>query len=99
MYKISPHNISFKEGEKILLLIRPEAAELKQKIAHSISGIIRQIVYLGSHLVYKIKVDNDIFTVEISNPLAQKSFKTGEEVSLCLKENCLHILRYEDIKK
>jgi ABC-type Fe3+/spermidine/putrescine transport system ATPase subunit len=80
------HNIAFKEGEKILLLVRPEAVELKQKIPHSISGIIRQIVYLGSHLVYKIKVDNDIFTVEI-------------EVSLCLKENCLHILPYEDIEK
>jgi len=99
MYKIFLHNISFKEGEKILLLVRPEAVELKQKIAHSIRGIIRQIVYLGSHLVYKIKVDDDIFTVEISNPLAQKSFKTGEEVSLCFKKNSLHILPYEDIKK
>jgi hypothetical protein len=49
--------------------------------------------------VYKIKVDNDIFTVEITNPQDQKSFKTGEEVSLCLKENCLHILPYEDIEK
>jgi len=99
MYKISPHNISFKEGEKILLLVRPEAVELKQKIPNSISGIIRQIVYLGSHLVYKIKVDNDIFTVEITNPRDQRNFSIGEEVSLCFKENSLHILPYEDIKK
>jgi iron(III) transport system ATP-binding protein len=99
IYRVALHNIAFKEGEKILLLVRPEAVELKQKIPHSISGIIRQIVYLGSHLVYKIKVDNDIFTVEITNPQDQKSFKTGEEVSLCLKENCLHILPYEDIEK
>ncbi len=99
IYRVVLHNIAFKEGEKILLLVRPEAVELKQKIPHSISGIIRQIVYLGSHLVYKIKVDNDIFTVEIANPQDQRSFSIGEEVSLCFKENSLHILSYEDIKK
>ncbi|OQY37953.1 hypothetical protein B6228_05220 [Candidatus Atribacteria bacterium 4572_76] len=93
------HNITFKEGEKILLLVRPEAVDLKAKIPNSIIGIIQQIIYLGSHLVYEIKVDDNIFTVEISNPLAQKSFTIGEEVSLCLKENCLHVLPYEDIKK
>ena len=99
IYRISLHDIAFKEGEKILLLVRPEAVDLKPKIANSIIGIIQHIIYLGSHLVYEIKVDDNIFTVEISNPLAQKSFKIGEEVSLCLKENCLHILPYEDIKK
>jgi len=98
IYRISLHDIAFKEGEKILLLVRPEAVDLKPKIANSIIGIIQHIIYLGSHLVYEIKVDDNIFTVEISNPLAQKSFKIGEEVSLCLKENCLHILPYENIK-
>ena len=99
IYRISLHDIAFKEGEKILLLVRPEAVDLKPKIPNSIIGIIRQIIYLGSHLVYEIKVDDNIFTVEISNPLAQKNFKTGDEVSLCFKENSLHILPHEDIKK
>ncbi|MBA7545364.1 hypothetical protein ES705_37730 [subsurface metagenome] len=49
--------------------------------------------------MYKIKVDDDIFTVEIANPQDQRSFSTGEEVSLCFKKNSLHILSYEDIKK
>jgi iron(III) transport system ATP-binding protein len=99
IYRVALHNITFKEGEKILLLVRPEAVNLKPKIPNSIIGKIQQIIYLGSHLVYEIKVDDNIFTVEISNPLAQKSFTIGEEVSLCLKENSLHVLPYEDIKK
>jgi len=99
IYRVALHNITFKEGEKILLLVRPEAVDLKAKIPNSIIGKIQQIIYLGSHLVYEIKVDDNIFTVEISNPLAQKSFTIGEEVSLCLKENSLHVLPYEDIKK
>ena len=68
-------------------------------IPNSIIGIIRQIIYLGSHLVYEIKIDDNIFTVEISNPQDQRNFSTGEEVSLCLKENSLHVLPYEEIKK
>jgi iron(III) transport system ATP-binding protein len=99
IFKIALHNLSFKEGGKILLLVRPEAVDLKSKIPQSITGIIQQIIYLGSHLVYKIKVDDDIFTVEIANPQDQRNFSTGEEVSLCFKENSLHILSYEDIKK
>jgi len=99
IFKIALYNKSFKEGDKILLLVRPEAVDLKPKTSQSITGIIQQIIYLGSHLVYEIKVDDNILTVEISNPLAQKSFTIGEEVSLCLKENSLHVLPYEDIKK
>jgi iron(III) transport system ATP-binding protein len=98
IFKIALHNLSFKEEDKILLLVRPEAVDLKPKTSQSITGIIQQIIYLGSHLVYKIKVDNDIFTVEIANPQDQRNFSTGEEVSLCFKENSLHILSYEDIK-
>lgn len=99
IFKIALHNLSFKVGDKILLLVRPEAVDLKPKIPQSITGIIQQIIYLGSHLVYKIKVEDDIFTVEVANPQDQKNFSTREEVSLCLKENSLHILSYEDIKK
>ena len=116
IFKIALHNLSFKEGDKILLLVRPEAVDLKAKTSQSITvrpeavdlkaktsqsitGKIQQIIYLGSHLVYKIKVDNDIFTIEIANPQEQRNFSTGEEVSLCFKENSLHVLPYEDIEK
>ncbi|GAI91809.1 unnamed protein product, partial [marine sediment metagenome] len=78
IFKITLHNLSFKEGDKILLLVRPEAVDLISKTSQSITGIIQQIIYLGSHLVYKIKVDDDIFTVEIANPQDQRNFSTGE---------------------
>jgi len=98
-FTITSYNKTFKEGEKILLLVRPEAVDLHPKKPQSITGVIQQIIYLGSYLVYEIKVDEDILTVEITNPLSQKSFSTGEEVSLSLKENSLHVLPYEEIKK
>ena len=98
-FTVTLYNKTFKEGEKILLLVRPEAVDLQPKKPQSITGVIQQIIYLGSHLLYEIKVDDNILTVEISNPLSQKSFSVGEEVSLCLKENSLHVLPYEDIKK
>jgi len=98
IYRVALHNIAFKEGERILLLIRPEAVNLKPKIPQSISGIVQQIIYLGSHMVYQVKVDNNIVTVEITNPQDHKIFTKGEEVSICFKEDSLHILPYEEIK-
>lgn len=98
-FAIALYNKTFKAGEKILLLIRPEAIDLLPKKPQSITGIIQQIIYLGSHLVYEIKVDDCIVTVEISNPLSQKSYSAGEEVSLYPKEDSLHILPYEEIKE
>ncbi|GAI75252.1 unnamed protein product, partial [marine sediment metagenome] len=38
IFKIALHNLSFKEGDKILLLVRPEAVDLKSKIPQSITG-------------------------------------------------------------
>jgi len=98
-FTITSYNKTFKEGEKILLLVRPEVVDLLPKKAQSITGNIQQIIYLGSHLVYEIKVDEHILTVNISNPLSQKIFSTGEEVSLSFKEDSLHVLPYEEIEK
>jgi len=96
-FTIDLYNKTFKQSEKILLLIRPEAVDLEPKKPQSITGVIQQIIYLGSHLVYEIKVDEGVLTVEISNPLSQKIFSKGDEVSLKLKENSLHILPHEEI--
>jgi len=98
-FAIGLHNRFFKENDKILLLMRPESVDLFPKKPQSIVGVIQQIIYLGSHLVYEIKVNEGIVTVEISNPLSQKSYSIGEEVSLCPKEDSLHVLPYEEIRK
>ena len=98
-YKVYILKNTFSEGDRILLIIRPESVELEPKKSDAITGIISQVIYLGSRMVYEIEVDKNLLTVEITNPQEHKIYSKGEEVSVILKEKSLHIIPYEEIKK
>lgn len=98
-YKVYISKNTFSEGDRIFLIIRPESVELEPKKSDAITGIISQVIYLGSRMVYEIEVDKNLLTVEITNPQEHKIYSKGEEVSVILKEKSLHIIPYEEIKK
>ncbi|MBU1428745.1 ABC transporter ATP-binding protein [bacterium] len=98
-YKVYISRNTFSKGDRILLIIRPESVELEPKKSDAITGIISQVIYLGSRMVYEIEVDKNLLTVEITNPQEHKIYSKGEEVSVILKEKSLHIIPYEEIKK
>jgi iron(III) transport system ATP-binding protein len=98
-YKVYISKNTFSEGDRIFLIIRPESVELEPKKSDAIIGIISQVIYLGSRMVYEIEVDKNLLTVEITNPQEHKIYSKGEEVSVILKEKSLHIIPYEEIKK
>jgi len=98
-YKVYILKNTFSEGDKILLIIRPESVELEPKKSDAINGIINQAIYLGSRMVYEIEVDKNLLTVEITNPQEHQIYSIGEEVSVILKEKSLHVIPYEEIKK
>jgi len=98
-YKVYISKNTFSEGDRILLIIRPESVELEPKKSGAINGIINQLIYLGSRMVYEIEVDKNLLTVEITNPQEHKIYSKGEEVAIILKEKSLHVIPYEEIKK
>ena len=85
----------FKEGADVLLVLRPESVKLESKKPDTLTGIIREAVYLGSQMVYEVDMAENIITVEIANPQEHVVFDTGEEVTLTFQEKNLHILPYE----
>ncbi|HDK25777.1 MAG TPA: ABC transporter ATP-binding protein [Candidatus Atribacteria bacterium] len=98
-YEVFTLKDSFSKGEKIFLIIRPESVELEAKKPNTLTGIVRQLIYLGSRMIYEIKIDKDHLTVEITNPQEHKAFSSGEEVSINFQKKSLHIIPYEEIKK
>jgi iron(III) transport system ATP-binding protein len=98
-YKVYISKNTFSEGDRIFLIIRPESVELEPKKSDAITGIISQVIYLGSRMVYEIEVDKNLLSVEITNPQEHKIYSKGEEVAVILKEKSLHIIPYEEIKK
>jgi spermidine/putrescine ABC transporter ATP-binding subunit len=87
---------SFSQGDRILLLIRPESINLEPKRPDTLTGTVREVVYLGSQMVYVIEVAKSLLTVEVANPQEHVGFNTGEEVTINFQDENLHILPYEE---
>jgi len=85
----------FTEGAGVLLVLRPESIRLESKKPDTLTGTIREAVYLGSQMVYEVDMAENIITVEVANPQEHSVFETGEEVTLTFQEKNLHILPYE----
>jgi iron(III) transport system ATP-binding protein len=87
---------SFKKNDKAVLVLRPESIILEKKKPDTLTGIIREIVFLGNQMTYIIEIANQLVTVEMSNPQECESFKNGEEVSIKLPVKSLHLLPWEE---
>lgn len=83
---------AFSNGERVLVVARPESIELEPKRPERLIGTIVQSVYLGSQMIYEVDVNGQILTVEIANPQDHVLFSTDEEVSLRFREKSLHVL-------
>jgi ABC-type Fe3+/spermidine/putrescine transport system ATPase subunit len=71
---------------------RPESVELEAKDPSALTGVVRELVYLGSQMVYEVEIEGELFTVKVANPQEHRAFPRGEEVSLRFKEKSLHLL-------
>jgi iron(III) transport system ATP-binding protein len=87
---------AFSEGERVLLVVRPESVTLEPKKPDTLVGAVREAVYLGSEIVYEIEVAKSVLTVQIANPQEHVAFKEGDEVTITFQEKSLHILPYEE---
>jgi len=95
-FQVSGQKGSFSEGERVLLVLRPESVTLEPKKPNTLTGRVREAVYLGSQMVYEIEVAKSVLTVEITNPQEHMVFEEGDEVTITFQEKSLHILPYEE---
>jgi iron(III) transport system ATP-binding protein len=95
-FQVSGQKGSFSEGERVLLVLRPESVKLEPKKPNTLTGRVREAVYLGSQMVYEIEVAKSVLTVEITNPQEHMVFEEGDEVTITFQEKSLHILPYEE---
>jgi iron(III) transport system ATP-binding protein len=86
---------AFSEGQRVLLVVRPESVKLAPRKPDTLTGTVRETVYLGSQMVYEVEVAENILTVEVADPQEHMVFETGEQVSITFQEKSLHLLPYE----
>jgi len=94
-YRVSSIHGDLKEGDRTLVVVRPETVELTAKQAGRPTGTVTEVVYLGNEMTYRVRVGEDTLTIRIADPLLNPWFAEGDEVSLIFKEKSLHVLPYE----
>jgi len=98
----NPGLVDFNVGDSLTIIIRPESACLlgslsktlsesnseKSKQPNNIKGKIENFSYIGYLVRYWIKIKGleDLFILDVSNPMRQGIFKRGEEVLVSLPD-------------
>jgi len=86
---------SFGEGDRVLIVVRPESIELADKGRLKIPATVREAVYLGSQMNYRIAVGDQELTADMPDPQLHSIYKEGDEISISLNDQSLHVLPYE----
>ena len=86
---------SFSEGERVLIMARPESIELAGKGQLQTPAVVLEAIYLGSQMNYRIAVGDQEITADIPDPQLHSTYTAGEEISVSFKDASLHVLPYE----
>ena len=83
---------SFNRGDKVLLVARPEMIDLAAREG-MFEGEVNLVTYLGSEVIYEVTSHQQLFTVEVSNPLKQSIYHRGDKVFMNLDLKNIYLIR------
>ena len=86
----------FKKDDRVLLLVRPESISIGKPASELIAGKISESVYLGSEVLYGVKIGEQIVTAEVADPEEGELFPIGATVGVRLRAGNLYALPYEE---
>ncbi|MDY6874958.1 MAG: ABC transporter ATP-binding protein [Chloroflexota bacterium] len=81
----------FAAGDPIYLVIRPEAVRLSRQEG-SLTGEVKQTVYLGSTVEYEVETHDQFISVVIYDPQQGDVLEEGSRVFLDLPDDAFHVL-------
>ena len=94
--ELSPPGRSVAKGERVLILVRPESVTVGPPAPDQIPGTIADSVYLGSQVLYGVRVGEQIISAEEADPEERDVFPAGAAVSVQLRAGNLHVLPFEE---
>ncbi len=98
--KVHAANKSMKEGDRVILAIRPETFVIEKEIKKSktsISGFVEKVTFEGTNVRYEIRLENQDLVISIKPSLTEEWFKTGEKVSISFPPEKTHLFPYPDV--
>lgn len=81
----------FREGEPVILIVRPEMIQIKKK-GGLYKGIVRQAVYLGDMIEYAVDVGGVSILGTETDPHVTELFPEGESVTVDFAQDRVQVL-------
>src|SRR5208283_1053679 len=97
--KVKAKNTGIKDGERVVLAIRPETCEMKTGKTASedgLAGKIEKVTFEGTVVRYEIRLDNGDRLVINRPSLAENWFEVGEEVTITYPLEKAHLFPYPE---
>lgn len=82
----------FRTGDQIILVVRPEMINLSPHEG-TFEGQVNLVTYLGSEVIYEVASHDQLFTVEVSNPLKHGIHHRGEKVFMNLALENVYLIK------
>jgi iron(III) transport system ATP-binding protein len=82
----------FHKGDQIILVVRPEMIDLSPHEG-TFEGQVDLVTYLGSEVIYEIASHDQLFTVQISNPLKHGLYHKGSKVYINLDLKSIYLTK------
>jgi iron(III) transport system ATP-binding protein len=95
-FEILPSENKLSLGEKIFLVVRPEAIRIgsiaNEAGVNEYTGIVKSAMYEGSMVKYRVEVQNRLIVIDQFDPINQGFYQAGEECVVTLPQR-VHILK------
>jgi ABC-type Fe3+/spermidine/putrescine transport system ATPase subunit len=94
------NNKSVREGEKVLLAVRPEIFMIekgKKEKENTILGKIERVTFEGTNVRYEVRLKNQDLVVIVKPSLMEEWFNMGEEVTVSFSAEKAHVFKYPDV--
>jgi ABC-type Fe3+/spermidine/putrescine transport system ATPase subunit len=89
-----------KQGERVLLAIRPEAFAVEEGIKkgqNSILGVVERVTFEGTNVRYEIRLENQDLIVSVRPSMIGEWFTLGEKVTVSFLPEKAHIFKYPEL--
>jgi len=97
--KVQVNDGNFKQGERVVLAIRPETFSVKKEVKKgetSIPGVVEKVTFEGANMRYDIRLENEDLLFIVKPSLIEEWFDTGEKVNVSFPHEKVHVFAYPD---